>query len=85
MTGDKGVAIADFIRQKIAKNQARPISGETPLISSGLVDSLSLVTLLTFIEDEFGVVIPDEAATAESMDSVDKIVQLIDAYESNAG
>jgi acyl carrier protein len=41
----------------------------TPLISSGLVDSFSLIKVLAFVEDEFRILIPDEAATAAAMDS----------------
>ena len=58
---------------------------ETPLISSGLVDSFSLIKVLAFIEDEFGVVIPDEAATANAMDSIERILNLMEAYAGGDG
>ncbi len=38
--------------------------------------------MLAFVEDEFGIVIPDEAATAAAMDSIELIVKLMDTYAS---
>lgn len=74
--------LATFIQREISKTPKRPIDADTPLVSSGLVDSLSLIKVLAYIEDEFHIVIPDEAATAEAMDSVASIVRLMDAYAS---
>jgi acyl carrier protein len=80
MADDRHAKLAAFIQREISKDPRKPLEPDTPLISSGLVDSLSLVQVLVFIEDEFGVVIPDEAATAPAMDTIRKIDALIDAY-----
>ena len=72
--------IADFIRRELSKDKNLMIERETKFISSGLVDSFSLIRLLVFIEDEFGIVIPDEAATAEAMDSVSLILELMQKF-----
>jgi acyl carrier protein len=75
--------LGDHIRRNLSHDPDQAISADTPLISSGLLDSLSLVEVLVFVEDTFGVVIPDEAATAEAMDSVRRIVQLMDVYRAS--
>jgi acyl carrier protein len=72
--------LAGFIQSEVSKDSRQAIHPATPLISSGLVDSFSLIRVLAFIEDEFGVVIPDEAATAEAMDSVELILGLMQTY-----
>jgi len=72
--------IADFIQRELSKDKSQIIRRETQFISSGLVDSFSLIRLLVFIEDEFGIVIPDEAATAEAMDSVSLILDLMKKF-----
>ena len=69
--------IAEFIQRELSKDKNQLIGRETQFISSGLVDSFSLIRLLVFIEDEFRIVIPDEAATAEAMDSVSLILELM--------
>jgi acyl carrier protein len=76
-TGEK---IAEFIRRELSKDKQQNIGQETLFISSGLVDSFSLIRLLVFIEDEFSIVIPDEAATAEAMDSVALILGLMQKF-----
>jgi len=73
-TGEK---IAGFIQRELSKDKQQNIGQDTMFISSGLVDSFSLIRLLVFIEDEFGIVIPDEAATAEAMNSVSLILELM--------
>ena len=84
MPTDRGTALAAYVRQNVAKDPRARIELDTPLITSGLVDSFSLVSVLAFIEDEFHVVIPDEAATAEAMNTVGLILQLIETYAEPA-
>jgi acyl carrier protein len=80
MVPDAPEKLARFIQSEVAKDPRQPVLPATPLISSGLVDSFSLIKVLAFVEDEFGVVIPDEAATAAAMDSIELIVKLMDTY-----
>lgn len=82
-TEEKHEKLATFIQREISRDPRRKIERDTPLISSGLVDSLSLFSVLVFIEDHLGVVIPDEAATAQSMNTLEKILILVDDYQTN--
>lgn len=52
------------------------ITYETPLISSGYVDSFSMVSLLVFLENRFKIKIPPSKATPEAFDSVNSIVEI---------
>jgi acyl carrier protein len=56
------------------------ITYETPLISSGYVDSFSMVSLLVFLENKFRIKIPPSKATPEAFDSVNNIVALVNQY-----
>jgi len=80
MSDPRQVKLATFIQTKLSKDPRKVLEPDTALVSSGLVDSLSLIQVLAFIEDEFQAVIPDEAATAESMNTIRKIDELIDTY-----
>ena len=53
---------------------------DTPLISSGYIDSFSMVSLLVFLENKFKIKIPPAKATPEAFDSVNKIVALVNQY-----
>jgi acyl carrier protein len=50
---------------------------DTPLISSGIVDSFSMVSLKRFLEKKYAVSIPDADASPEAFDTVTKIVALV--------
>lgn len=71
--------IADFIAQKILKQPKRVIQPGDALISSGLIDSFSLVDLALFVEDTFGVRIADSELNANTFDSIEQLAELIQA------
>ena len=52
------------------------------LISSGLVDSFSLVDLSIYIENTFGVRIDDTELNAESFDTLNELAALIQGRQS---
>ncbi len=56
------------------------VKDDTPLISGGLVDSFSMVSLKLFLETEYNIKIPDERATAEAFDNVNAIAALVREY-----
>ncbi len=53
------------------------VNFDTPLISGGLVDSFSMVSLKRFLETKYKISIPDDKATPEAFDSVTKIETLV--------
>jgi acyl carrier protein len=53
------------------------ITVDTPLISGGLVDSFSMVSLKRFLEVKYKISIPDEDASPEAFDTVTKIADLV--------
>jgi acyl carrier protein len=69
--------IRNFIQQEILKDPERPIESDEALISSGLIDSFSLVDIALFVEREFGVRIDDAELSAENFDTLDELTTLI--------
>ena len=70
-----------IIREYVQEGDDREITENTPLISSGLVDSFSMVSLLRFLEKKYEIHIPDSAATPEAFDTVDRIVALVRRFQ----
>lgn len=60
------------------------LAGETPLFSSGVIDSFSLVTLMTFIETSGEVSILPSDVTLENFDSIDRITQFISTKQAES-
>jgi acyl carrier protein len=71
-----------YIANEILKQSKRVISPDQKLISSGLIDSFSLVDLALFVEDTFNVHLDDSELNKETFDTLD---QLADLIESRAG
>jgi acyl carrier protein len=75
--------IKELVRKYVISeylDEGDEITYDTPLISSGTVDSFSMVSLLVFLENKFKIKIPPQKATPEAFDSVNKIVVLVNEY-----
>jgi acyl carrier protein len=68
--------ILDYVIEEYG-NEDSHITVDTPLISSGLVDSFSMVSLKRFLEMKYKISIPDEDASPEAFDNVNKIADLV--------
>lgn len=69
--------IEAFICREILRDPARSLGMDEPLISSGLIDSFSLVDLALFIEDQFGVRIEDTELNVDTFDSLGGLSTLV--------
>jgi len=79
MTTEITQLITAFIAQKILKQPNRAIQNDEKLISSGLIDSFSLVDLGLFVEETFGVRIEDTELNAEIFDTLEQLASLVEA------
>jgi len=69
--------ILKYVNAEYVEEGGDPVTYDTPLISGGIVDSFSMVSLKRFLENKYKISIPDDQATPEAFDSVDKIVVLV--------
>jgi acyl carrier protein len=65
-------------REYLEEGDDRTIEDGTPLISGGIVDSFSMVSLKRFLERRYGIQIPDADATPDAFDSVNRIAALVE-------
>jgi acyl carrier protein len=72
--------VLNYVVKEYMEDEEKEITCDTPLISSGYVDSFSMVSLLVFLENKFKIKIPTSKATPEAFDSVNKIVSLVEQY-----
>jgi acyl carrier protein len=61
------------------------VDENTRLISGGIVDSFSMVSLKRFLEKKYAIQIPDADASPEAFDSVTKIVALVKRFQAKKG
>ncbi len=70
------------IDEYIDEDDDMEVDADTALISSGIVDSFSMVSLKAFLENKYDIRIPDEDATPEAFDTVNSIVQIVEKHRS---
>lgn len=75
-------AILDYIRDEYMDedddDDAIELDENTPLITSGLIDSFSMVSLKRFLEKRYEITIPDEQASTEAFNSVASIARVVE-------
>ena len=76
------VVLDYVIREYLEEGDDRQVTETTPLISGGIVDSFSMVSLLRFLEKKYAIKIPDSDATPEAFDTVRSIVALVRRFQA---
>ncbi len=82
MSTAKEASVKDQLRQFILEELASAkgisqFSDDESLMENGVIDSLGVFRLVTFLEENFGVRVGDEEITADNLQSVDTIEQLV--------
>ena len=73
--------ILDYVkREYLEEDDDRQVGYDTPLITGGIVDSFSMVSLKRFLENKFSIQIPDAKATPEAFDSVNNILKMLQEF-----
>ncbi|HLF03778.1 MAG TPA: acyl carrier protein [Dehalococcoidia bacterium] len=70
--------IKDHIRKEYQHdNPGGPLDADRSLISDGVIDSLGIFTLISFIEQEFSIKVLPEDVVLENFESVNTIKSLV--------
>ena len=73
--------ILDYVKKEyLEEDDDRVINEASPLITGGIVDSFSMVSLKRFLERHYGIQIPDADATPEAFDTVESIASLVTRF-----
>jgi acyl carrier protein len=74
--------INDYISRELIPNAALlPLANDTSLLDSGILDSLSLLRLVVFLEERFEITMGDADLLPENFDSVNAICAYLRARE----
>ena len=80
MASIKDTVLQYVKNEYLESDDDREISYDTPLISGGIVDSFSMVSLKVSLETKYNIQIPDAKASPEAFDSVNNIVNLLKEF-----
>ena len=74
--------VNDYISRELVPDAALlPLTNETSLLDSGILDSLSLLRLVVFLEERFGIGVGDADLLPDNFASVNAICAYVRARE----
>ena len=81
---DKVMVEIDNVKSKVVEhiasssfNDMSKIEEDTMIFKEGILDSMGLMTLITFLEDEFGIATQDTDLVEENFESVNAITDFV--------
>jgi len=79
------LAVRDYIlHQFLPGEDPAELTDATPLITGGVLDSISTLKLVVFLEERFGVTVEAHEAGIDHLDTVGRIAELIARKRSAA-
>ena len=74
--------ILEYVIDEYLEDEDEELDYNSPLISGGIVDSFSMVSLKRFLETRYNISIPDDKATPEAFDTVTSIAKLVSEFQN---
>lgn len=81
MTTHESIAseLLEFVGRRLLGGKDAGLDGRTPLLELGIVDSLTLAGLVTFVHERFGVDVPAAEIVPENFENVEALARLVAA------
>jgi len=69
--------IRQFVSELLPDGKSANLSDNTPLRTSGLVDSMAMLRIVSFLEEKFGIEVDAYEASVENFDRIDDIAAFV--------
>lgn len=79
---NKEQMLLDYIKQDLLKGRVSNLSADDDLLDSGILNSLGILQLVSFIEERMDMEVPDEDVVYENFNSVSALVAYLDGASS---
>lgn len=80
---DTREAVRGYIVENFLFGDAEPLTGDDiSLLDAGIMDSVGVMELVAFLEQDFGLAVEDDELVPENLDSVSNLVRFIGAKQS---
>jgi acyl carrier protein len=76
--------IRKFILDKFPLARKQGIQDSDPLLESGVLDSLGVLDLVSFVEQEYSVHVADDELTPENFQTIDRIAAFVESKSGTA-
>jgi 2-hydroxymuconate-semialdehyde hydrolase len=78
-------ALLAFVTDELLDGDGRDLTTRTPLLELGIIDSLSIVSLLTHLEQQCGASIAPEQVRPEHFLNIQAIAAFVEAQRKESG
>ena len=76
---DTTAHVHQWVNQTFPLAVQRDIGAGESLLDGGIIDSMGILEVVQFLEDDYGIEVSDEEMVADHFDSIDSIARFIDA------
>lgn len=78
-------AIRSFVLQNLSfRGSPEELTGSYPLMAKEAIDSMGILQIIGFVEDEFGIDLDDDDLSVENFATLDAISELVERKRSSA-
>ncbi len=77
--------LSNFINNDLFADLNGGVQVDTPLLDTGIVDSLGMISLITYVENQMGVHIPDEEVLPENFETLKSLATMVCDLRNGAG
>ena len=76
--------IRGFILEKYPRARKDGLTDHSPLLESGLIDSLGILDLVGFLEEQFAIQVTDEELVPENFQNIDQLAVFVAQKKNGA-
>lgn len=69
--------LKDYIREELMNGANGDLDESENLLAAGIIDSLGILRLVSFVEEKFGIEVPDEDVTIDNFQSVKSMTDYV--------
>ena len=77
---DRKTAITEYIKKEIMRNPNAKISDDEDLLAAGILDSLAILQLVSYVGESFGIEVPDQDVVYENFVSISALTNYLSQY-----
>ena len=82
---EKQAVLMRYVKDELLRGRMSDLEAEDDLLGSGVINSLGILQLVSFVEDRMGIEIPDEDVVYENFHSVSALANYLDDQETDTG
>ena len=77
---DRKAILSDYIKNEVMRNRNAKLDENLDLLSAGILDSLAILQLVAFVEEQFGIQIPDEDVVFDNFMSINALSNYLSKF-----